>query len=127
MTPAEAAAQWCQAHPEHGTFAEVLGAYLSFGYVWSSPRSFILARPIRREWWNDGDKLADHSLVDPGGDCWFIWLAAGDMAEFFKICPEPKTFVCFSRGDVARLWEFERLRRLCTQRSPTSLARQTVV
>jgi hypothetical protein len=116
MTPAEQAAKWCDNHNEN--FREVLAAYLSFGYVWSSPRSFILARPVWREWWDDGEKLADHSLTAPDGNCWFIWLAAGDMAEFFKICPQPKDFVCFSRGDVARCWEFERLRRLCTLTKP---------
>jgi hypothetical protein len=117
VTPAATARELCREKGED--FDAWLSAHLEHGYVWSSPRSFILARAIRSGWVDsDWWKLSDMAATAPDGDCWYIWLAAGDMAEFFEICPERKNFVCFSREEVPRLWEFETIRRLCTQISP---------
>ena len=113
-TPFDLARQWAARHPEWGTWQSHLAAYFRHGYVWSSPRAFVLAREIQSAWWRDAARLADHAQVAPDGDCWFIWLAAGDMAEFFAVCPRQKPLVCYCRRGEPRLISTTRLARKVT-------------
>lgn len=99
MTPVQMAKEWLSNHPECGTWDDAIKFHMEHGYVWSSPQSFCLAQ----------DR----------GDNWLIWLAAGDVAEFFEVCPVKKEFVCFVRRGFPKVWEFERIKRLlCKTSSP---------
>ncbi|MDZ4287835.1 MAG: hypothetical protein U0984_07745 [Prosthecobacter sp.] len=118
-SPSALARQWCLAHPEWGAFEDTVATYLRHGFVWSSPRSFVLARAIAADWWQDHDRLTDHTLSHPQGDCWFLWLAAGDMREFFEVCPQPKPFVCFCRRGLPRLWRYDRINQGCRTAQPS--------
>ena len=108
MTPSATARAWMLAHPEHGTFDDALLFHMEHGYVWNSPRSFVLATIIRSVDW------PGTFIPQADGDTWFIWLAAGDWGEFFEVCPERKEFVCFVRRGFPRFYSFDRIQRLCT-------------
>lgn len=93
------------------TFEADLAAHLRSGYVWASPAAFVMARLVRSDWtWAEWGNL---ELSDPDGDCWCVWIAAGDLAEFFRVCPRETKFACYSRRGFPRLWEFRELQRLC--------------
>lgn len=89
------------------TFEADLAAHVASGYVWSSPTALVMARLVRSDWslteWGQLDK------TDETGDCWLVWLAAGDMGEFFRVCPRKTKFVCFSRRGFPRLYLFSEL------------------
>lgn len=93
MTPAAQARAVVEALGE--SFDEWLAHALEHGYVWSSPTCFIMARSV----WDD--------------TCWMIDLAAGDMAEFFRVDPAPKKWVAFRRGDSHSVHPYERIKRRC--------------
>lgn len=92
MTPWQKAKQW---QDEHDTvpFEELLGTYLSVGYVWSTPQVFLLAREAR---WNAEEQTFE------GGEhnCWFVHLAAGHrnaFAEFMRIAPHRHRYAAWCR------------------------------
>ncbi len=74
----EAAARWHIARCPGGSLAEVVEAHLQGGHVVSSPRAFVMVRRVWRAW--PEDRLGDPWDVDPAGDCWHVWLFAGDPA-----------------------------------------------
>ena len=49
MTPWQLAKQWQDNHDATKDFWELLGEHLSSGYVWNSPKVFMLASEAR---WN---------------------------------------------------------------------------
>lgn len=62
-------------------FAADVARYASgFGTVLESPLAFVLAHLVRSDW-SLPRMLAES---DPAGDCWFIWLAAGDVPEIVR-------------------------------------------
>lgn len=96
--------------PRH--FADDLAAHFQTGYVWSSPTAFIMARLVSSKWtW---DALSDLTRAASGeeADAWCVWVAVGDLREFFRVCPHEAKFACFARRGFPRLWPFEKLKRL---------------
>jgi hypothetical protein len=68
MTPWQLAQQWQDTHDTQD-FWELLGEHLSSGYVWNSPKVFMLASEAR---WN-----AEEETFESGEpNCWFVRLAA---------------------------------------------------
>lgn len=87
-----------------------LKAFLCTGYVFSTPTAFIMAKPV--------GKFFEEQIQDPWAmfnpdeyDTWLIWLAAGDMAEFFRFCPYPLSWLAWARHDRLRFWRFESIQR----------------
>jgi len=94
MTPWQKAKQWQDQH-DTVPFEELLGTYLSVGYVWSTPQVFLLAREMR---WN----AEEQTFEDGPANCWFVHLAAsaghGDaVAEFLRIAPHRHPYAAWCR------------------------------
>lgn len=109
MTPFEQAAEWHAASGCGLSFTEVIEAHAQVGFVHITPEIFLLARHGRSYW---PDTLRDdpwHVATD--GDCWHVWLMAGDWCQWERFLPYPLPFVSMHRREVLRVWPLDRLRR----------------
>ena len=94
MTPWQKAKQWWEETVTQD-FWEAVGEHLSSGYVWSSPTTFMLAKPCR---WSAEERqfeLGEHN-------CWFVTLAAGaagtnPIRECLRVAPHAMPFVAWCR------------------------------
>jgi hypothetical protein len=95
MTPWQKAQQWQDEHDATKDFWELLGEHLSAGYVWNSPKVFMLASETR---WN-----AEEETFEQGeANCWFVRLAAGAagtscVRECLRVAPHPHPYVAWCR------------------------------
>jgi len=100
MSPFEMAARW-HAALECGTpFVEVLETHLLTGYVFATPEIFLMGRRVdsRRE-----GMMADFRATDPEGDCWHVWLLAGDFSKAMRFLPFELPYVSFHRRGKLRV------------------------
>ena len=95
MTPWQLAKQWQDNHDAAKDFWELLGEHLSAGYVWNSPKVFLVASETR---WN-----AEEQTFESGEpNCWFVRLAASaghanPVGEFLRVAPRPHQYVGWHR------------------------------
>lgn len=108
MTPFEKAAdvyrnEWCAR-----SFHEDLTLHFKRGWVISSPRFFVMGRPVCYWAWS-ADQILDpfHNPPDEP-DCWHVWLAAGDLKEALKFLPFPLPYISFERKNVLKMYSFDR-------------------
>lgn len=113
MTPVERAAAVYQREDCARTFREDLEAHLLNGYVLSTPTAFVMARPVRHD--APREELVNPWHVFPRGewDAWMVYLAAGDLAEFWRCEPFPLAHVIYERQNALRCSNAERVKRLC--------------
>jgi hypothetical protein len=90
MLPWQKAAKWFSRFSDGATFEELLAAYVKNGFVWSSPLSFLLFRPV---FWDGKDIFTKTDTWN----AWFVHLAAGDISDFHKRFPFPLEHVVFQR------------------------------
>jgi hypothetical protein len=115
MSPAEQAAAVYEREECARTFREDLEAHLIGGYVFSTPTVFLMARPVRHD-------APQAEIVNPWHvfpreecDCWMLYLAAGDIAEFFRWVPFPLAFVAWERNNVLRTYYAKTVEKKCTR------------
>jgi hypothetical protein len=108
MTPWQKAKQWQDTHDTQD-FWELLGEHLSAGYVWNSPKVFLLASEAR---WN-----AEEQTFESGEpNCWFVRLAASNgvnlIGEVERVLPRPHEFVAwFRRGQFTpRIYRWDKIK-----------------
>jgi hypothetical protein len=119
MTPYLAAAAVYEREPCARSFEHDLFLHLMHGYVISTPEVFAMVRPVRSSW--GLELLRTPSETDSAGDCWWVWLAAGDVRKLFDWLP-PKKWVAWECSNTPRFWEYDRLRRLFLARHPSPAA-----
>lgn len=113
MSPYEQARAVYFKEPCARTFEADLALHLEFGFVFSTPKFFIIGRPVKRD--------APHGLIlDPSFsfvrrecDCWHIHLAAGDLEAAWSILPWPLPWLAFERRNDLRFIPADRIHRLC--------------
>ena len=107
MKPWEKAKQWQEENSEV-PFEKVLSAYLSDGYVWSSPTEFILATA---SYWDGKDMHVGKGKEN----CWIIQLAAGDEPgeRFFKVVPHKLDYLSWQRrgNDKWHVWDWDKFEK----------------
>jgi hypothetical protein len=102
QTPYERAALWHRVHCPHVPFVQVVEAHFYHGYVVSTRALFVLARRVRHDW--SGTRLLDIGQTDPAGDCWHVWLFAGELPQLPAADMLRLPWVTFHRGQrVVRL------------------------
>lgn len=94
MTPWQRAKQWWDEHSAQD-FWEAVGEHLSAGYVWSTPKVFMLASETR---WNAEEKQFESGKAN----CWFVRLAASaghanTAGELLRVAPWPHQYVAWHR------------------------------
>lgn len=90
MLPWQRAAQWFSRHSDGATFEELLASYVKSGFVWSSPLSFVLFKPV---FWDGKDIFTETDTWN----AWFVHLAAGSMEDAISRCPFALDTIVFQR------------------------------
>ena len=106
MLPWQQAAKW---HMEIGStmpFEELLAKYMNGGYVYNSPKVFVLAQQVRIE---------DGKVADGEANTWFVHLAAGEkpFKRFLELAPNEQEFVAWQRrgGRKLHIYKWETYKR----------------
>ncbi len=141
MKPIDAARAMYHREPCGRCFGDDLAIFQRIGYVFSTPTAFLMGKPIvspeRFETaakvtgmtpLNDASlrflyTLPDYEFSSLSCDTWLIWLAAGDMRDFFRFEPHPMKFVAWARKGRIRFHEFNRVksRVLCKISTASSI------
>lgn len=95
------------------SFEEDLLLHLNYGYVISTPESFLMGRAVNKD-------APAHLIKFPGYNefetlnAWLVYLAAGDLREFFRHIPFYLPFIGWERRNLLRFYPTEILRqRIC--------------
>lgn len=83
MTPYLTAFEEYEKHDRGVSWTDALDFHLQRGAVISTPEAFVMARPVRWDWEDDL-----HTMLGPvanAGDCWHVWVVAGDLQEVMKL------------------------------------------
>lgn len=104
MQPWQRAQAWLAKHFPGDSFEALLAHYFQHGFVWSSPLSFMLFKPV---FWDGKDYFTETDRCN----AWFIHLAAGDSTDFHKRFPFPLEFALFQRHgkDKIHAYQFKNL------------------
>lgn len=123
MTPFEKAEQVCEQDPRGNTFYRDLLEHFQRGIVYSTPTAFIMGRAVVLA---EPENIFDLSYEFLPGevDCWFVWLAAGNLGEFFSACPFPLPHISYQTGRKFKTWDFHRLRNLVATKDHGQQRRQ---
>jgi hypothetical protein len=100
MQPWQKAQYWLAKHFPKDSFEGLLAHFLQNGFVWSSPLSFMLFKPVfwdGKEYFTQTDKW----------NAWFIHLAAGDLTDFEKRLPFRLDYVLFQRHGKNKIHAYE--------------------
>lgn len=97
------------------SFKEDLEAHLLHGSVFSTPTAFIMARYVSRSW-------PEESIINPWVndatcpqiDCLHVYLAAGDLTEFFTFPHRSVKWISFERKNTLKFYCYTDLKRRCT-------------
>lgn len=108
MTPFEQAASIWESEPCANTFEHDLLAHMQHGYVFSTPESFIMGRPVMRS--ASPVELFDIEFKFPRSvhDAWFVWTFSGDIAHALRFLPYRLPWVIFQRKNDLRTYPMER-------------------
>lgn len=118
MTPELEAVRWYLQRygnvPGLKKFMDDIEAHQRTGYVWSTDKAFMMARPVIKEYmWlvTEPTFAFDVRCVD----AWYIWLAAGDMNVLWELMPYPLPFIGWARreDDEPRFYLTDYLRAKC--------------
>jgi hypothetical protein len=116
MTPFQLAQQVYEHEPCRRPFWEDFYLHLQRGIVLATPDVFMMARSVSRFTLFHYSALAyDPAHTEPDGDCWHIWLLAGDPRGVFDMFPR-KDWLAWERGNVLRVWPYDTVRRLYRSR-----------
>jgi hypothetical protein len=110
MTPYNLAERWHRALGSDWTFAEIIEAHSQRGVIHSTPEVFVLARRVHSDWYDD--EFRDPFATSATGDCWHVWLLAGDFRAAMAYLPEPLPFVSFHRRGQLRILTLDQAARL---------------
>ncbi len=90
-------------------------SHLHGGYVFVTPETALMGFRCRSsdviEARDSGGNVQPWQ-ADEDGDCWFVWLAVGNIGDVIRFIPRPADFVAFARRDKVRIWEFKEITRL---------------
>ena len=108
MTPYHQAREVYNREPCARTFEEDLVAHLENGYVINTPEVFGMFRPVNIDW-PEPDILDASRRNCIIGNCWHIWIAAGDLSQFMGFLPYPLPFISFERKNRLRYYRFHQM------------------
>lgn len=114
MTPYEQAARVYEREVCASSFRADLEAHLFGGWVVSTPDFFVMARRVMKRW--PAEMTLNPYYAHPKGDCWHVWLAAGDLRAMWSALPEELDWISFERRNVLRVVRLARLRARVVER-----------
>lgn len=110
MNPLHEAQLVYQREPCKRDFWTDLHLHLSHGYVFSTPESFIIGRPVSRLARSDEITNPAHIFTDP--DAWLVYLASGNsLRVFFRYEPFPLPWIGWERNNKLRWYRTEAIKK----------------
>jgi hypothetical protein len=106
ISPIERAVQWHEASGCVIPFMELVAAHGRHGVVIATPDLFILARRVDATWSNA--RRDDPWDVAEDGNCWHVWLLAGDWRKWERYVPFLLPLVSMHRRGKLRIYRLER-------------------
>ena len=99
--------------PGPRSFSDDFALYLTHGYVISTPRCFVMGRPV-------DSKAPLETVLCPwiqheNPDCWWIGLMAGDITEAFRFLPGKLKKIGFEKNNKPRFYDLERFHNVATR------------
>lgn len=91
------------------TFAMDLDLHLQCGYVFSTPEVFVMGRPVRKG--AEYVQLTDPAFIFDRVDCWWVYLAAGDLGQMMRFLPYELPWFGWERDNKPRYWRAERIKQ----------------
>lgn len=106
MTPIQKAIAVYEQEPCVRSFYEDLALHFEHGYVISTPKAFVMGRPVDRY-------ASEQCILDPSysfqtQNAWLVWLAAGDLRHVLGLMPFPLPWIGYERNNVLRFVRLER-------------------
>lgn len=103
--------EYCKQLPHEWSFECVEQSHLLAGYCVSTPEYYVCARPVIK-----GDVRMDNPMRQfnlEQCDCWFVWMAGGDLRLLWTILPHDLQWVAFYRHGTGRVryYDTDKLRR----------------
>lgn len=84
------------------TWTDALDVHFQAGAVICTAEGFVLARRVRKAW--DDARHLDLGEVDPAGDCWHVWAAAGNLSWLLALAAETSVeWLSYQRHNEARV------------------------
>ena len=115
MKPVEIAAMVYEKEPCARSFKEDLEAHLldPHGIVVSTPSCFLMARPVLH--WHEYRYVTNPHIRYHNGDCWHVYLYAGEMMSAFKQATYRLPFVSFERKNRLRVYTWQDIYAACSK------------
>lgn len=114
MTPIDEARAVYLREPCRRTFEVDLELHLQNGYVFSTPKLFLMGRPVLRI--ANPEDIVNPAFIFEHYDAWLIYLAAGDFREFFRFEPFPLKWYGWERENMLRFFLSSTVKR-CANRT----------
>jgi len=94
-------------------FPKLVGSYMTFGFVFSTPVYFMMGKSVNRRASPDLIRDPSHRFAREECDAWWIHAATGNMAGAWKAMPWPLPWVGFQRfDDDLHFYPLERMNAL---------------
>ena len=120
MTPVELAAAVYDKEPCARSFKEDLEAHLldPNGIVISTPSLFLMARPVLH--YHEYRYVTNPHIRYANGDCWHLYLYAGDLMSAFKQATHKLPYVSYERKNSLRVYSWDAIYTACAKSSSPS-------
>jgi hypothetical protein len=105
----EAAHDLYQQEPCIRSLEEDISLHLTFGWLYSDPDLLVMARPVAQG--ADYLRLTNPALSFEEPNCWWIYLAVGDIGRALKLIPYPLAYIGWERNNEPRFHLFDRVVR----------------
>lgn len=107
-TPFDLAAGIYESEPCANTFEHDLLAHHQHGYVFSTPESFIMGRPVDKAALIEEILDIEFAFPREKHSAWLVWAFAGDIRHALRFLPYRLPWVIFQRKNELRVYPMER-------------------
>lgn len=108
MSPFERAALVYDTEVCARSFEEDLILHATHAYIYVTPCLFIMFRPVEKNADISLIRKPDHKFARP--DCWWVYVAAGKLSEFFAYLPYYLPWVGWERQNAPRFYSTQKVR-----------------
>lgn len=111
-SPFEEAQAVYEREPCRRGFFEDLLSHFAYGFVFSSPKAFLMGRPVRHD--ASHEEILNPDVVFSNPTAWLVYCAAGKSAldVLVEFEPYPLPYIGWERNNVLRFHRSERLRHV---------------
>ncbi len=89
-------------------FESDLLCHLRWGYVYSSPDLFAMARPVAKD--SSRESILNYAIQHNKPDCWHVALVVGNLSNLLNLLPFPLPWMSFERRNKdLKFYDFESL------------------